>query len=96
MAATISASGTFSTISTSERPVQHHTTVEERFDDESLLYEDDLKMNKGGFPELEQFLALMGQAYGAPGRAMAVRLFGMLNIYLNRASRTGPERSYTP
>lgn len=95
MAASISSTGTWSTISTAERPVQHHSTVEERYDYESLVYEDDLKNNVGAFPELEQFLGLMGQAYSIPGRAAAVRLERMLTIYLNR-TRVPAERSYTP
>jgi len=96
MSATISDSGTWSTIATSERPVQHRTTVEQRFDYETLVVEDDLANGTGGFPELEQFLAKMGAAYSIPGRAAAVRLATMLNIYLNRAERIAPERQYTP
>ena len=95
MAATLSSTGTWSTIATAERPVTHEHTVEERFDYESLVYEQDITSNAGGFPELEQFLALMGQAYGLPGIGAAVRLDKMLSIYLNR-TRTPAERTYTP
>lgn len=95
MAATITGSGTWSTIASAERPVTHEHTVEERYGYETLVYEDDLAGNKGGFPELEQFLALMGAAYSIPGIGAAVRLQGMLKIYLNR-TRTAGDRSYTP
>lgn len=95
MAAAITSSGTWSTIATAERPVTHEHTVEERFDYESLVYENDIASGVGGFPELEQFLGLMGQAYGLPGIGAAVRLSKMLNIYLNR-TRTPMERTYTP
>lgn len=95
MAATISSTGTWSTIAAAERPVTHEHTVEERYDYETLIYEQDLVTNAGGFPELEQFLALMGQAYGLPGIGSAVRLSRMLNVYLNR-TRVPAERTYTP
>ena len=96
MAATITGSGTWSTIASAERPTPQGGTTDERYDYETLVYEDDLSSNKGAFPELEQFLALMGAAYTIDGRSAAVRLSTMLNIYLNRANRVSPERSYTP
>lgn len=95
MAAEITSSGTWSTISTAERPVTHERTVEERYDYETLVYEQDIKENKGGFPELDAFLGLMGQAYGIPGIAALVRLNKMTTIMLNRG-RTPMDRTYTP
>lgn len=95
MAATITAAGTFSTISAAERPVAHRDTIEERYDYESLVFEDDLKSNVGGFPELEQFIGLMSVAYAKPGNACLVRLGRMVDVMLNR-TRTSHERSYTP
>jgi hypothetical protein len=96
MAATITSSGTWSTIATAERPTPQGGTTDERYNYESLIYETDLASNVGAFPELEQFIALMGAAYTIDGRSAAVRLSTMLNVYLNRANRVSPERSYTP
>lgn len=95
MAATITAVGTWSTIAASEEPVAHRDTVEERYDYESVVYEDALKNNQGGFPELEQFIALMSAGYGISAKAAGVRMERMLTIRNNR-SRTPEERSYTP
>ena len=95
MAATLSSTGTWSTLAAAERPVQHHSTVEQRHEIETQVYEDAIKTNVGGFPELEQFLALAGQAYSIPGRAAAVHFHNLLGIMLNR-TRTPSERSYTP
>lgn len=96
MAATIVVgSGTFSTISASERPVAHRDTIEERYDFESLVAETDLRTNVGGFPELEQFVGLMAQAYAKPANACLVRLSRMIDILTNR-TRIAHERQYTP
>lgn len=95
MAATISASGTFSTIATADRPTTQGKTVDERYDYDSLIYEEALAGNTGGFPELEQFIALFAQAYGLTGLAAGVRLLKMLTVRQNR-TRTPDERSYTP
>lgn len=97
MAAKITSTDTWSILPSAERPVQHGSTVEQRFDYEKPgAAEEALESNSGGFPELTAFLGLMGQAYGITGRAAAVYLHHMLAIYLNRTGRGTEERSYTP
>ena len=95
MAATITSTGTWSTISTAEKPVAHRDTVVENYDYASLVYEDALKGNTGGFPELEQFIGLFAQGQGISGLAAGTRLSTMLTIWMNRG-RTPDERTYTP
>lgn len=95
MAATISSSGTWSTIATAERPTTQGDTVDQRFDYESLVSEQGLKDNTGGWAELEQFLGLMADAYDISGLAAATRLAMMLQIWLNRTQHVD-QRSYTP
>ena len=95
MAATITDSGTWSTIATAERPTTQGATIDERYDYDSLVYEEALKGNTGGFPELEQFIGLMANAYDITGLAAATRLLKMLEIRQNRG-RTPEEREYTP
>lgn len=95
MALSITATGTASLISASERPVAHRDTVEERYDFESLVYEDEIKSNMGFFPELDQVIGIMSVAYGKPANACLVRLSRMCDIMLNR-TRATHERSYTP
>jgi len=95
MAATITASGTFSTIAASELPVVHRDTVEERYDFESMIAETALTTNAGGFPELMQFIGLFADGYNITAPGAMVRLTRMLEILQNRTRET-EERRYTP
>lgn len=95
MAATISAAGTFSVINLSDRPTTQGKGVDERYDYDTLIYEEALKSNAGGFPELEQFIGLFADAYDITALAASVRLLKMMEVRMNR-TRTPDERSYTP
>src|SRR5690242_15141970 len=91
--ATISASGTWSTLDqfdptprgpftrTAGLPTQENLTVEEDYNTNSLNYTSDggLGTAANGVPEVTQFIGLYAQGYGIPAGAAIDRILATLN-----------------
>ena len=77
MAATLSSSGTWSTLASS--PTQQVDTTSDNFGDSELGYRRQIAANLDGYPEAMQFLGLAAANWAVPPGAALFRILAIFN-----------------